>query len=162
MQSIGYDEERISRASLCGLLHDIGKPVLRYILRRNKGLEEEVRDQRLREFLRTLGIREHEIVGEKFLEFVEKTLVNLCGGQDYIKEAIGLADVIAAAERGIEKEYGRLKNLWNYVENYIEDEIGSSYKHYVTPLLSPLWLLGVLNRNSYNNFIGPTAMQRFS
>jgi CRISPR-associated protein Csm1 len=162
MQSIVCDEERISRASLCGLLHDVGKPVLRYILRRNERLEEEVRDQRLREFLRALGIKKHETVGKKFLEFVEKTLANLCECQDHIKEAIGLADVIAAAERGIEKEYKRLKKLWNDIENYIEDELGSGYKHYVTPLLSPLWLLEVLNRNSYNNFIGPTAMQRFS
>ncbi len=162
MQSIGYDEERVSRASLCGLLHDIGKTVLRYILRMNEGLEGEVKDQRLREFFRMLRVEAHEIVGDKFLEFVEKTLVDICRNQDDIREAIKLADVMAAAERGIEEEYKKLKDLWSEIERSIEGKIGSSYKHHVTPLLSPLWILKVLNQNPYDNSLGPTATQRFS
>ncbi len=157
-----YDEEIVSRASLCGLLHDIGKPVLRYMLRMRGGLEGEVRDQRLREFFRMLEAGAHEIMGNRFLEFVEKTLVDVCSDQSYIQEAIRLADFMAAAERGIGAEYIRLKDIWSKVERFIEDEIHSSYKHYVTPLLSPLWMLMVLNRNSYDNSLGPMATQRFS
>jgi len=156
------DEEIVSRALLCGLLHDIGKPVLRYIQRMKKGLEEEVRDQRLREFFKRLEERTHEIMGNMFLGFMKKILVDVCSDQTYIQEAIRLADFIAAAERGIEVEYKRLKDLWREVEQSIEDEIGSSYAHYVTPLLSPLWMLMVLNRNSYDKSLGPMATQRFS
>lgn len=161
MHIIGYSKEMILRASLCGLLHDIGKPVLRYILRQREGLEKDVEDSELRKILEKLGVKRHEELGGEFLESIE--LADICREQSYILDAIKLADTMAAAERGIEKSYERLRDLWSEIERLIGEKIGSNYKHYITPLLSPLWMLKVLNRNSYDRFLGPTAeQQRFS
>lgn len=139
-------------AVLYALLHDIGKPMLRYRIRAEKKLEEH--DAELMKYLE--GVDDHEEIRNKVLEDV---LALNPEHYRFYEEKIVEADELTAAERGIEIGYSRLRNIWGKVEEAVSKRLEVPYSHYMTPMLSPLWLL--LDAN-YKNSLGPCANSSFN
>lgn len=149
MRRVNYKE------TLCGLLHDIGKPLLRYLRRVDKGLEESDKD-----LLNLITRSEnHEIVGVEFVRKITDMKIDISLCEYFFKSVLTKADYIAAAERGIGEKYKFLRDKWNIVEKSISNAIKLPYGHEVTPLLSPLWILAL---SKYASTIGPCAKSPFT
>ena len=136
---------------LYGLLHDIGKPMLRYKMRVNEGLEKY--DEEIMKYLK--NVRSHE----EILDVVLKEILEL-NPESYkpYEEVILQSDRMAAAERGLETEYSRIREIWGEIELSLSEKLEVDYKHYKAPMLSPLWLL---LKTDYKNSIGPCAKTVF-
>ncbi|MEM3569971.1 MAG: hypothetical protein QXI20_10615 [Candidatus Jordarchaeales archaeon] len=139
-------------AVLYGLLHDIGKPMLRYRMRVEKGLEEY--SEEIMEYLK--NAKDHEEISDTIL----KEVLGL-SPESYTrhKKKILEADEITSAERGLEAEYFKLRNIWDGVELDLSRRLGVAYSHHESPMLSPLWLL---LKTNYKNLLGPCAKSSFN
>jgi len=150
----------LARIAVCALLHDIGKPLLRYKLRRlqKERREKELGDVELRNLFEKWA--EEGERHEDFSRYVEEWF-----GEGRLKcelkeleEPIRRADRLAAAERGVAGEYEELRKVWNNVEDRVNVQIWGRgprrYTHHVTPLLSPLWFLKLTKH--YEDSLGPS------
>ena len=142
----------IAQVALCALLHDIGKPLLRYWIRAERNLEQRDQDL-LNEIMSLSGERSHEALTSGLRKRFERDYGFTCE-EDYLTKILSESDRLAAAERGFSKEYARLRDIWDCVEERVRKHL-PDYTHYVSPLLSPLWIIDVLKSNSYHNILGP-------
>ncbi|MEM2075735.1 MAG: hypothetical protein QW705_06745 [Zestosphaera sp.] len=139
-------------AALCGLLHDIGKPMLRYRMRVDEGLEEY--SEEVMEYLR--NAKDHEEIRDTIL----KEVLGLSPESYRLhEEKILEADEITSAERGLEAEYSKLRDIWKGVELDLSRRLGVAYSHHKSPMLSPLWLL---LKTNYKDSLGPCAKSSFN
>ncbi|MGC9012437.1 Cas10/Cmr2 second palm domain-containing protein [Thermogladius sp.] len=150
---------RVISAALWSLLHDVGKPILRYVMRAENNVEEA---DALMDLDRLLGearsVRSHEKISEELWNKIAERL----GFEDRefekafkeIKDIVKDADVCAALERGLEGELSEARERWQAVESEVQKQL-PGYTHYNAPLLSPLWLTIVSDEYSYTKFIGP-------
>lgn len=145
MPGVNYD------AALYGLLHDLGKPLLRYLMRAREGLERF--DQ---EIVELLGEAKNH---DEARDIVFKNLLGVDPEhyRDY-ENVISRADEMAAMERGLEDACPELVKAWGPVESELSSNLGVVYKHHMVPLLSPLW---VLLPTGYERSLGPCATSSF-
>lgn len=147
-------EVDIYELTLYGLLHDIGKPVIRLAYRYKNGVES---DSKVKKLLNDLLISysyesEDQLIRmgheEFFKKFIEKFLSKGFSEEYWsrIKNILIRADALAAAERGYETSYTELvKNLIDKFYPELSKKLGVTYNHYQTPLLSPTWMLLITN-----------------
>lgn len=139
-------------AVLYGLLHDIGKPMLRYRMRVDEGLEEYSKE--IMEYLR--NAKNHEEIRDTIL----KEVLGLSPESYRLhEEKILEADEITSAERGLEAEYSKLRDIWKGIELDLSRRLGVAYSHHKSPMLSPLWLL---LKTNYKDSLGPCAKSSFN
>lgn len=139
--------------TLCGLLHDIGKPFLRYKQRADENIEDK--DYSL---LSTISnLETHEEIGVKVVRDATEGAIDLslCV---LFKQAIPYADAVAATERGL-GGYPWLVGIWKQIERSVSSNLGIRYGHIYTPLLSPLW---IALETDYAKSIGPCAKASYS
>lgn len=137
--------------SLCGLLHDVGKPLQRYAQRVLEGFEK--RDEAILGMISEL--KTHEKIGAKVVKEIMGIDMSLCG---LFRHALKYADRIAAAERGL-GGYLYLADKWKYIESNVLKATGVAYGHTTAPSLSPLW---ILTQSEYANSVGPCLKDSFS
>lgn len=137
---------------LCGLLHDIGKPILRCKMRVDQGVEKrEVEEETLKAIEEAYSeAKTHELLGERVLGRIGVRL-EVCR---LFEQVVREADAIAAAERGL-GGYACLQSIWSEVEEKIGKilggKVGQGYSHSLAPMISPLW---VLETTGYARHVG--------
>lgn len=160
------------RLTLYALLHDIGKPILRFSKRYLEGIErgDVAGDARRKlEELLSISIEElsrmdHVAISHKVISKLLKTALSP-DEERLVEKVIDRVDRFAASERGLEIEkelYERVQSLWPKIEEEISKKIGKGfrYSHYVVPMLSPSWILietGYLNHVGVKAFIEGVA-----
>jgi len=137
------DREKVVISSLVGLLHDVGKPLLRY--------------KHIAENLPRKGIpggipegRTHEDISEAIIIDVVRELGITVDRVDLrrILEEIRSSDRFAAAERGVNvPEYTVLTEFSQCVENMVKN-----YNPDYVPMLIPTYILRL---SGYSRFVGP-------
>lgn len=146
--------EKLYYLALYALLHDIGKPIQRMAMRHVEGVEdasglsEEVKHLFGMD-LDTLSRTKHDVISEKIVNI----LTGVAPGRrekEVILRVLRIADPFAAAERGVGDE--TLRCLPTARE--LGTELGIKYDYYLTPLLSPLWMLVL---TGYRDSVGPVA-----
>jgi len=147
--------EELMLLSLTGLLHDIGKPILRHHRRSSIGLEKESEE------VRKLIEKAKEYTHESLSKEVIRELLNILSFADKdvdidsIFEFIADADRFSAAERGVrvgEKEV--VERFSRCIEKRLENVAGIRYSHEHVPMLIPTFLLHLAE---YRSFVGPQA-----
>lgn len=134
--------------SLCGLLHDIGKPFLRYMRRIGAGLEDP--DDEILQV--TGGLGDHGSIGVEVVKRATGGAIDLNKCENY-EIVIRDADHISAAERGV-GDYKRLSEIWGDIEKKVSSTMSSIYGHPYSPFLSPLWITYM---TGYINSVGPCS-----
>lgn len=153
------------RIILYALLHDIGKPILRFSKRYLEGIEQgrladEVKDM-VTSFLgldiEAIEKKRHDEISEHII----KTILRSSPSPDVkkiIEAIISEVDRLAASERGLGFSPSLsdfIKNSWRIFEEKITGDLRMPFNHYITPYLSPLWILGVTD---YLKYIGPKSL----
>ncbi|MEM0232998.1 MAG: hypothetical protein QXL22_03150 [Candidatus Nezhaarchaeales archaeon] len=154
---------------LYALLHDVGKPVVRFIQRYFDKVEEgdisEEAKKYLENFLNNvienMRSKRHEELSEDIVKKILGTAPSE-SEKESIDTIIAEVDGFAASERGISVErelYKKVEKLWNIVEDEVTKRFGITHKysHHVVPMLSPLW---VLTRTNYLDYVGISANLR--
>jgi len=155
---------QIAEISLCGLLHDLGKPILRYLMRVREGVEPENKDliDRLdvvsegliRKYLKGEDVKLTHDVIKIFINNIFERRFGLKCDEKILATILSESDRIAAAERGLSEEYIFLRDIWRFVEKELNNML-PEYTHHKSPMLSPLWILSLLNVHSYEKSLGP-------
>ena len=155
---------QIAEISLCGLLHDLGKPILRYLIRVREGVEPENKDLidkldaisegLIRKYLKGEDVKLTHDVIKIFINNVFERRFGLKCDEKIFATILSESDRIAAAERGLSEEYIFLRDIWRFVEKELNN-ILPEYTHHKSPMLSPLWILGLLDVHSYEKSLGP-------
>lgn len=136
--------------SICGLLHDIGKPLLRYRFRVDSRLETP--DKKILDLIGDSN--DHISISDRLIRELGLD-PSRCG---LFQEIIKLSDYLVAAERGFGK-YVWLAKEWGKIERCIKDKTQIDYVHHLVPLLSPLW---VIAKTNYIDSIGPCSGKPYS
>jgi len=129
--------------TLYALLHDVGKPIRRYLVRYKNGLEGEIKefmDQIIKVGVKGGTIRSHDEISDSIISI----LIGVLPRPD-VKEAIlrivKEVDPLAAIERGI---YTRswFKDIAERIQNLYKSLAGK-YDPNSTPMITPLWILDI-------------------
>jgi len=145
-------EPRLYNLALYALLHDVGKPILRFALRysiekdRLGAVADEARGA-VEEFFG----EDIVAISKKKHDEISKALINRLLGvslseadESYFNSIIKSSDVLAASERGL---IPAKDEFMKRVQSVIAEEVRKqaqlpySYSHEYTPLLTPTWLL---------------------
>jgi CRISPR-associated protein Csm1 len=163
-----YQEVEI--AALYALLHDIGKPVQRFLRRLIIGQEP---GDKAREVLEKLAVflskdvselerRAYEIKHDEVLEWFINTLtLNGIVVPDKIKsmvmDVVKKSDVLAAEERRLGEAYSVSTQLYGLVKRLIEEKfVEIKYEPENVPLMLPTWMLivsGYLDTVGLKNYL---------
>jgi len=151
--------------ALYALLHDIGKPILRFA--RRYGIEGlklgNVADGARSVVERALGRIINDIAAMKHHEISEHIFNRLLGAslseedRRYFEQVLRTVDALAASERGLESV---TDTFMSSVQNTVSEEVRNragllySYSHEYVPLLTPTWLL------LYTGYVGSVGLQR--
>lgn len=158
-------------AILYALLHDIGKPILRYLLRRDN--LERVKNENAESLIRSLIhlsqvrdlseliSRRHEALSEDFIRLLIKELgltINIENIIAKINDIVLRSDRASAIERGLLPS-DTYKRLWDKVKEVVDGlikDLGSTYdfNHHTSPMFSPLWRIYY---SGYEELVGPCA-----
>lgn len=172
MSELGFNEELL--AVLYALLHDIGKPILRYkiakesregqtnrsaddlldkLMKYEVKLSEQDRDESSRRLT-------HEELSKRFVKYFLE-LLGLSAKQidnvsKSVEEIAVMSDRASAVERGLMPEdKASRQELWKKIQKVAEGVIGRpGFEHHTSPLLSPLWRL---EYTGYRDSVGPCA-----
>lgn len=153
-------------AVLYALLHDIGKPILRYAIVRREGgpsgrLAEELVNELAGGRAEPRGLTHGEL-SERFTSLFLRMLglpVELPEElRKRIDEVVKMSDVASAIERGLmPREEKPRQTVWMGIlraANELLKGLGLSFDHHTSPLLSPLWRL---EHAGYRASAGPCA-----
>jgi len=149
---------------LYALLHDIGKPILRFAIRYTEHSERSIIADLLANNLSTLlgmnieiiSTSKHDKITDKLISKFFATIPSDVKKQ--IDEVVKNTDRLAASERALIVETREIKNIREFLENVwgsVEDSVTRSlgltlrYTHHNTPMLSPLWILLETNYLEY-------------
>jgi len=174
MCSMKFEEFDEKLTLLYALIHDVGKPILRYVLRRGslEDLDSNA-EELIKELSKELGVSDvrelsslrHDKLSEGFLKILlgwvgldkEASLKKI--NERKINEIIILCDRASASERGLMPEEEKLREkLWSYIKSVFDDVLrpsGIDYNHHTAPKLTPFWLL---NYSNYSRLTGPCAV----
>ncbi|MEM1560482.1 MAG: HD domain-containing protein [Ignisphaera sp.] len=154
------------RLILYALLHDVGKPVIRFLWRYKEDIEKDTSAKKAKDILELfLGENIENIFGKRHEDISEAIVNHLLGTalgdneKKSVNDTIAEVDRFAASERGIqlkEELYQNVKELWKEIEERLDKELGIPYRysHYIVPMLSPLW---VLVKTDYLGYVGISA-----
>ncbi|MEZ0393699.1 MAG: hypothetical protein ABWK00_01435 [Desulfurococcaceae archaeon] len=157
---------------LYALLHDIGKPVLRYVYRVRDGYEK--RDERAEDLLNLLSMEqgwqreylERRARHEELSDALIRSFLRRLGLADkehetymgLVNRIVARSDVAAAFERGLLPGKERVEELSSrlarLIEGHFKCDAGIPYQHHTAPFLSPLWRLEFAG---YRRSVGPCA-----
>jgi len=143
---------RLYKLTLYALLHDVGKPVLRFARRFEiDKARSEVLAEAAKNVVETqLGDRISRLAGERHEEIskavVERVLGLHLGDEEisYFDEVLKKADALAASERGLDlSTRGFMESVQTAVAKKVEEKarLPYTYSHEFTPMLAPTWLL---------------------
>lgn len=145
--------------SLCGLLHDVGKPFQRYYKRTEDQRVGEALEERDENILNLIPKgATHEEIGIEVVKHIAGMRIDQSLCMYFFGKVLKHADYIAAAERGLSEEYSYLSDYWSEIERKVSMETGLRYGYIYTPLLSPLWIPALAG---YTESIGPCANKPF-
>ncbi|MEM1731360.1 MAG: hypothetical protein QXY26_09585 [Ignisphaera sp.] len=154
------------RLILYALLHDVGKPVIRFLWRYKEDIEKDASAKKAKDILELfLGENIENMFGKEHENISEAIVNHLLGTalgdneKKSVNDAITEVDRFAASERGIqlkEELYQNVKKLWDEIEKRLGEklDIPYEYSHYIVPMLSPLW---VLVKTDYLGYVGIPA-----
>jgi|GEM_PF-3276917 len=173
MCGVKFEEFDEKLTLLYALLHDIGKPILRYVFRREylEGLDSNA-EELIRKLsselgvevkeLRTLG---HDVLSTAFLKILlssiglDKDAAIKKINEKEINDIIVRCDIASARERGlIPKDEELCRKLWSSNKGTFDSilrPLGVSYDHYTAPKLIPFW---ILNYTNYSRLVGPCSI----
>ncbi len=144
------------------LMHDVGKPVLRFMLRFKEGIEVGAEAEEVVKLLNSLGIREELLAkawreGKYPHEALSLRIYGWVRGESpssNFRELVAQADRLSAAERGFGETYEEVSKHFKEIEDHVNKVLGLGvkYAHHTAPLLTPLWLLRVAG---YSEGVGP-------
>ena len=147
------------------LMHDVGKPILRFMLRFKEGIEVGAEAEEVVKLLSSLGINEglitdaarsgkypHEVLSSRIYGWVKGE-----APPSNFRELVAQADRLSAAERGFGETYEEVSRHFKEIEDHVNRVLGLSvrYAHHTAPLLTPLWLLRIAG---YLEGVGPKKL----
>lgn len=149
MQRVNYKE------AICVLLHDVGKAFLRF--KKRYELKHETGQGEIYDLIK--NNESHNEIGRTVVLKYTEGAIDLSICRDLYDEIIKISDHTAAAERGLPTQYRIVKESWSSIENSIKGRLGVDYNHYMTPLLSPLWIARI---GGYMDATGPCSRTSFT
>lgn len=143
---------RLYKLSLYALLHDVGKPVLRFARRFEieKGRSEALANAAKNVVETRLGDRIGQVANERHDEISKAVIGRVLGlsldegERSYFDEVIKEVDALAASERGLDlATRGFMESVQTAVAKRVEEKakLPYAYSHEFTPMLAPTWLL---------------------
>ena len=154
----------IEVGALYALLHDVGKPVQRFLKRVSRNLEREGAEKALVALSRLTGKSREELLADaERISHEEATdwIVNALSKwgiqipqrvKSAVEEVVRKADIMAASERRLGEPYELSKLMHSLVKSiFAESGLGVAYEPEYVPLLSPTWVLRVAG---YQELVG--------
>lgn len=143
------------------LLHDVGKPIQRLARRYVEGIERREDAKGLMEVVteKSIGVLA-EIAHEEISKAIAKQMLGRWFSAEVereIEKILKRADAIAAAERGFESIYRKVKpDLLERISTKLSEIKGMqlSYGVHTSPFLSPVWAPLIAG---YLDYVGPKA-----
>jgi CRISPR-associated protein Cas10/Csm1 subtype III-A len=154
----------VELVALYALLHDIGKPMQRFLRRVRKGFEKESVESALKALSEFLGkspkelldvadqIR-HDEITDLILSTLSKWGIQLEPRiREIVEDAVRKADVMAASERRFGEPYELSTLMYSIVREVLREAgLGFEYEFETAPLLVPTWTLKIAN---YQDYVG--------
>jgi CRISPR-associated protein Csm1 len=154
----------VELVALYALLHDIGKPIQRFLRRVRKGFEKESVESALKALSEFLGRSPKELLDvadqirhDEITDLVLSTL-SKWGIQleprirEIVEDAVRKADAMAASERRFGEPYELSTLMYSIVREVLrETGFEFDYEFETAPLLVPTWTLKIAN---YQDYVG--------
>jgi CRISPR-associated protein Csm1 len=150
--------------ALYALLHDVGKPVQRFLRRVRKNLEKEGVERALAALSKLTGMSREDLLADaERISHEEATdwIINALSKWDIqipqrvrstVEEVVRKADRMAASERRLGEPYELSKLMYSLVRSVFEESgLGVKYEAEYVPLLLPTWVLRI---SGYQELVG--------
>jgi molybdopterin converting factor small subunit len=154
----------VELVALYALLHDVGKPIQRFLRRVRKGLERESAKSALKALSELLGKSPEELLDvadrirhDEITDWVLSTLSKWGIRLEprirvIVEDVVRKADAMAASERHFGEPYELSTLMYSIVREVLrENGLGFEYEFETAPLLVPTWILKIAN---YQDYVG--------
>jgi hypothetical protein len=154
----------VELVTLYALLHDVGKPIQRFLRRARRGVEKEGVERALKalsefteknpeDLLKTAEQIRHEEITEWVMNALSRWGVQVPHQvKGVIKDVLEKADVMAASERRLGEPYELSTLMYELVRRvFRESGLEIEYEAEYVPLLIPTWMLKV---SGYQELVG--------